>query len=140
MKSYWRLRRQTMENKPQNRKAALLVAVVFLLGIVLGGLVTHLWGERMVRQYNERHHREEVVRRLTRTLDLSAEQQKQLGAILDDTSGKYHALYEKHRPEYEEVRHEARAHIRAILTPEQFPRFEDFVRRVDEERRKEESH
>ena len=117
MKYYWRLHRQTMENKPQNRKAALLVAVVFLLGIVLGGLVTHLWGERMVRQYNERHHREEVVRRLTRTLDLSAEQQKQLGAILDDTSGKYHALYEKHRPEYEEVRHEARASFLILSRP-----------------------
>lgn len=128
-----------MENKPQNRRAALLVAVVFLLGIVLGGLVTHLWGERLMRQYSERHHREEVVRRLTRTLDLTPDQQKQLAAILDDTSGKYHALYEKHRPEYEEVRHEARVHIRAILTPEQLPRFEDFVRRVDEERRNEES-
>jgi Spy/CpxP family protein refolding chaperone len=128
-----------MENKPQNRKAALLLAVVFFLGIILGGLVTHLWGERLLRQYSERHHREEVVRKLTRTLDLTADQQKQLGAILDDTREKYHALYEKHRPEYEEVRHEARVHIRAILTPEQLPRFEDFVRRVDEERRNEES-
>jgi Spy/CpxP family protein refolding chaperone len=129
-----------MENKAQNRKAALLVAVVFFLGMILGGLVTHLWGERILRQYSERHHREEVVQKLTRTLDLTPDQQKQLGAILDDAWGKYHALHEKHRPEYEEVRHEARVHIRAILTPEQLPRFEDFVRRVDEERRNEESH
>lgn len=140
MKSYWRLRRQTMENKPQNGKAALLVAVVFFLGIVLGGLVTHLWGERLLHQYGERHHREEIVRKLTRTLDLTPDQQKQLGAILDDTWVKYHALYEKHRPEYDDVRHQGRAQIRAILTPEQLPRFEDFVRRVDEERRNEESH
>jgi hypothetical protein len=129
-----------MENRAQNRKAAVLVAVVFFLGIALGGLVTHLWGERLVHQYSERHHREEVVRKLTRTLDLTPDQQKQLGAILDDTWGKYHALYEKHRSEYDDVRHQGRAQIRAILSPEQLPRFEDFVRRIDEERRNEESH
>ena len=28
-------------------EAAMLVAVVFLLGILLGGLGTHLWGERV---------------------------------------------------------------------------------------------
>ena len=41
-----------MENSKTRREAALLVFVVFLLGVLLGGLGNHLWGERVWGRQN----------------------------------------------------------------------------------------
>ena len=36
----------------------------------------------------------------------------------------------------DQERHKSRDQMRAILTPEQLPKFEDFLKRLDEERKK----
>ena len=36
----------------------------------------------------------------------------------------------------EQVRQKGRAQVRAILTPEQLPKFEEFLKRMDEERKR----
>jgi len=72
----------------------------------------------------------------TRDLNLNADQQGQIQAILSDMRAKYAALHEKLDPEYEQVRHLGREQIRQILTPEQRPKFEDLLRQIDEDRRK----
>ena len=74
--------------------------------------------------------------RMTRELTLSPDQQKQLGPILDDMQAKFRALHEQIAPQAEQIRQEGRARIRALLTPEQEPKFEDFVRRFDEQKKK----
>ena len=51
-------------------------------------------------------------------------------------SANFKALYEQSAPQTDQVRQQGRAHIRAILTPEQQRKFEEFLRRVDEERKK----
>jgi Spy/CpxP family protein refolding chaperone len=71
----------------------------------------------------------------TRDLNLTPEQQNQIQAILNDTRAKYAQLHEKLDPEYEQVRQQGRQRIRGLLTPEQLPKFEDMLRRMDEERR-----
>ncbi|MGH9814256.1 MAG: hypothetical protein ACRD4T_14080, partial [Candidatus Acidiferrales bacterium] len=71
---------------------------------------------------------------LTNELKLSAEQQQQLGPILDETATSYEAIRERVRPEYDQVRQQSRDRIRAILTPEQKARFEELVQQMDEER------
>ncbi len=40
------------------------------------------------------------------------------------------------RAQSEQVRKQGREQIRAILTPEQRPKFEEFLRKLDEERKK----
>lgn len=125
-----------MDAKPARAKAAVLVGVVFILGILLGGAGIHYWGEPHWPGANRHNH---FVRRLTRELSLTSDQQKQLNVIINDTVARWRALDLQYKPEYEQVRMEARDRIRAILTPEQKPQFEDFVRRLDEERRKREA-
>jgi Spy/CpxP family protein refolding chaperone len=72
----------------------------------------------------------------TRDLNLNADQQSQIQAILNNMRARYAGLHEKLDPEYEQVRQQGREQIRELLTPEQRPKFEDLLRQIDEDRRK----
>jgi len=112
---------------------------VFLLGVLLGGLGSHVWGERVwggPAPVNTRPTRNEVIAQCTHELQLTPDQQKQLVAAIDDTRSRWAALYAPLDPQREQIRQEGRAHIRAILTPEQQVKFDDFMRRIDEQRKK----
>jgi hypothetical protein len=130
-----------MENSKTGREAALLVLVVFLLGVLLGGLGNHLWGERVWGRQNPpgAPTRDQLVNDLTHELQLTAEQQLQLGAIVDDTRAKIHAAYAPADAQREELRQQGRARVRAILTSGQLPKFEAFMQRLDEQRKKDEA-
>jgi len=139
----WRGMEMEMEDqihvKQTSRKAVVLVLVVFVLGILLGALGTYMAGERVWAR-GEGHGggkgRVRLQEQLTRELELNGEQQKQLAAILEQTKKKYEVLYEPVRAQADLVRQQGRENIRAILTPEQRVKFEEFLRRIDEERKK----
>ncbi|MFZ0521048.1 MAG: hypothetical protein WAN14_11590 [Candidatus Acidiferrales bacterium] len=128
-----------MENSKTRSEAAVLVLVVFVLGVLLGGLGNHLWGERVwghAYPPGPPTH-VEIVNNLTHELQLTPEQQRQLSAIVDDTRTKIRAAYAPADAQREQLRQQGRARIRAILTPEQLPKFEAFMARIDEQRKKE---
>jgi hypothetical protein len=77
-----------------------------------------------------------IVEELTRELNLTSEQQLQLTATLAETRGKYQAIYEQYRPQIEQARREGRQKIRTFLTEEQLPKFEAWLQRMDEARKK----
>ncbi len=134
-----------MQSKNARFEAAVLVFVVFVLGILLGGVGSHVWDERVegqvqaqsAAQLNLKPTRDERVNELTQRLQLTPDQQKQVGAVFDDTLSKWKALYAPLDAEHEQIRQQGRANIRAILTPDQQLKFEDFLRQLDEQRRKE---
>jgi Spy/CpxP family protein refolding chaperone len=128
-----------MENNKTRREAALLVMVVFALGILLGGLGTHLWGERVWGHQGAPNSRDEIIARFTHELSLTPEQQASVTAIVDDTRAQWRALYSPLDPKKEEIRQQSRDKIRALLTPEQKTKLEDFFRRLDEQRKKDEA-
>jgi Spy/CpxP family protein refolding chaperone len=130
-----------MENNKTRREAALLVLVVFLLGVLLGGLGNHLWGERVWGRQNlpGSPTRDQFINDLTREVQLTPDQQQQLGVIVDDTRAKIHTAYAPADAQREQLRQQGRARIRAILTPEQLPKFEAFMQRLDEQRKKDEA-
>jgi Spy/CpxP family protein refolding chaperone len=128
-----------MENSKTRGEAAILVLVVFVLGVLLGGLGNHLWGERVWGHAfppGPPSHTQ-IVSELTHELQLTPDQQQQLGVIVDDTKAKIHAAYAPADAQREQLRQQGRARIRAILTPEQLPKFEAFMARIDEQRKKE---
>src|ERR1700722_6973850 len=131
------------DNKARSEAAA-LVFTVFLLGTLLGGVGGHLWDERVLGEQSPpaktERTREQVVNNLTKELQLTADQQKQFGAIIDDTRSRWQALYTPLDATKEQIREEGHAKMRAILTPDQQLKFDDFLRRLDEQRKKDAAH
>ncbi|HTX15632.1 MAG TPA: hypothetical protein VMD77_10085 [Candidatus Baltobacteraceae bacterium] len=128
-----------MATTKARREAAALFFVVFLLGVLLGGVGVHLWGERVLggsAPVNINPTRAQVIAQCTHMLQLTPDQQKQMIAIIDDTRAKWAALYAPLDPQKEQIRLDGRAHIRAILTPDQQVKFDDFMRQIDEQRKK----
>lgn len=121
------------------RKAGIWVGIVFLLGAVLGVAAGYAVAHHEATENQSLTHearRAQKVERLTRELNLTPEQQKQLDAVLADVHEKYKAIHQSTAPQINAVRQAAREQIRSFLTPEQKPKFEDFLRRLDEERKK----
>jgi len=127
-----------MDDNRGSRKAVVLVFVVFLLGIALGALGTYVVTTRVLaaRPQSASRTPANTVAMFTRDLNLNPDQQKQIQAILSDTRARYAALHDKLDPEYEQVRQEGRERVREVLTPDQRPKFEDLLRRMDEDRRR----
>ncbi len=127
------------------REAAVLVFVVFLLGVLVGGVGNHLWGQRVWggRQEVARHpgppSRARIVNDFTRELQLTPDQQGKIGDIIDNTRIQVRALYQPLDAQHEQIRLQARARIRAVLTPEQLPKFDAFMQRIDQQRKKDQA-
>ncbi len=127
-----------MEFNRANRKAIGLLVLVFALGIALGA-VSHMLMDRNVLASKARGQSGSQTRlmgRLKEELNLDDDQQKQISAVLADMQHRYDAIREQMGPQFDQARNEGRDQIRQVLTPEQLPKFEDFLRRVDEEREK----
>jgi len=128
-----------MDANQSNRKAVLLVFVLFVLGVALGSVGTYVVTTRVQAarpQATLARNPGHTMAMFTRDLNLNPDQQNQIQAILNDTRARYAELHQKLDPEYEQVRHEGRERIRQVLTPEQRPKFEDLLRQIDEDRRK----
>jgi len=84
-----------MDNDKKRGEAAVLVVIVFLLGALLGGVGNHVWGERVwgKQTVSAQPTKGQIVSNLTKELQLTPDQQKQLGAIVDDTKTQWRALY-----------------------------------------------
>lgn len=132
---------QTINETPATRKAAIWVVVVFLLGAAAGGMLGY--------GYAHAHHsvsaasapppeperRAQRVEQLTHELALTNDQAKQLDAILLKWHGQVKAIHDQSDAQTEQLRQKGRDEIRAILTPEQRPKFEEFLQKLDAERK-----
>ncbi len=128
-----------MSDMSVTRKAALWVGVVFLLGAALGGMIGYVFAHRVMAappQMTEAAKRAQKVQRLTQELDLSSDQQKQLEVIIASVQAQYKSIHQSTEPQINEARQKGREQVRAILKPEQKPKFEEFLRRIDEERKR----
>jgi len=122
------------------RKAALWVGAVFLLGAMLGGVLGFLFAHRPVNAANaplsEPERRAHRVEQLTHELELTPQQAQQLDSILLQRHTETKAIHDQLDAQMNQVREKGRAQVRTILTPEQLPKFEAFLKRMDEERKR----
>ncbi|HWF38859.1 MAG TPA: hypothetical protein VG322_10095 [Candidatus Acidoferrales bacterium] len=117
-------------------EAAALVAVVFLLGALLGFVGNHLWGERVWGMRDATPPPNHLSVELTQELQLTPDQQKQMNGIIADTQAKWHALYAPLEPQRADIREQSHEQMRKLLTPDQVPKFDAFMRRLDEQRKR----
>jgi Spy/CpxP family protein refolding chaperone len=131
----------TTRESSAKQKAALWVAVVFVLGAALGGVFGYFYGHRSsVSAANpplsEPQRRAQRVEQLTQDLGLTNDQRQQLDSALSQLHAQYKSIHDQSDTQMEQARQKGRDQIRAILTPEQKPKFEEFLRRLDEERKR----
>ena len=126
-----------MQFSPTNRKALALIVLVLILGVALGAVGHSLFDRRVLGARTQaRTDQPRGVNRLTTELNLTPDQQKQLGAILTDMQHGFDGVRRQMDPQFDQIREQGHDQIRQILTPEQRPKFEDFLKRVSEERRR----
>ena len=130
-----------MGESSAKQKAAVWVAAVFVLGAALGGVFGYFYGHRSsVSAANpplsEPQRRAQRVEQLTKELGLTDDQRKQLDSALSQLHAQYKSIHDQSDAQSEQTRQKGRDQIRAILTPEQKPKFEEFLKRLDEERKR----
>jgi Spy/CpxP family protein refolding chaperone len=129
-----------MSETTAKQKAALWVGAVFLLGAALGGVLGYLFAHRPVSASNpplsEPERRARRVAELTKELSLTPQQSQQMDEVLKQIHGEMKALRDQSDSQVEQLRQRGRSQMRAILTPEQVPKFEEFLKRLDEERKR----
>jgi len=134
-----------MNETTAKRRAALWVAVVFVLGTALGAVLGYLYGHRNVviagpPPLSEPERRARRLDQMTHELGLNGDQRQKLDALLLQIHGDFQAIRDKHGAQLdadmEQERQKSRDQIRALLTPEQKPKFEEFLKRLDEERKR----
>lgn len=126
-----------------NRKALALIILVFVLGIALGAVGHSVADRRVLGARTQppaflqpRPNPPRAMARLTNELKLTTDQQKQIADILADMQHRYDAIHDQMNPQFAEIREQGHDQIRQVLTPEQRPKFEDFLNRVAEDRRR----
>lgn len=121
-----------MAGKRPSAKAIGLMIAIFVLGGVVGGL-----GAIVVHHMGRTPRRERIIDRLSHELNLSAKQQAQVETILANGHKQFVAVYQQSqdqaRSQYDAIRHDIHARIRAILTPAQQTKFDAFLKRLDAE-------
>ena len=131
-----------MTESSTTRKAALWVGLVFLLGVALGGLGGYAFAHQKYTVTNAGAPPSDAVRRaqkvqeLTSLANLTPEQGQQVDAIIADIQIQMKSIRKTLEPQFDQARQKGRERIRAILTEEQKPKFEQFIRKMDEERRR----
>ncbi|HWR58550.1 MAG TPA: periplasmic heavy metal sensor [Thermodesulfovibrionales bacterium] len=117
------------------------VILVFLLGAVAGGLVTHTVGHKKMEngfRDEPKKMKEFIVGRLSRELHLDPEQREQLRSIVRETHIEIRNVRRQFRPQIEEVLARSQDRVRSILRPDQRERYEKIIseqkkRRLDRE-------
>jgi Spy/CpxP family protein refolding chaperone len=138
-----------MNESTAKRRAALWVAVVFVLGVAFGGVFGYFYGHRSVvmaggivppPQLSEPERRARRLDQMTHELNLTDSQRQQIDTLLLQIHGEFQSIREKNaaqlETEMDQERHKSREQIRAVLTPEQMPKFEEFLKKLDEERKR----
>ena len=129
-----------MSEMSATRKAGLWVGVVFLLGGALGGLIGYSYEHHLVSAAStplpEPERRAHRLEELTRALGLTSAQSQQIDAILLQRHTEVKSIHDQTDAQIDQVRQKGREQIRAILTPEQKPKFEEFLKNLDQQRRR----
>jgi Spy/CpxP family protein refolding chaperone len=128
-------------NPDIRKKAAIWLALVFILGTATGGVFGYSMARRSYAAVktvmpSEAERRAKKLAEMTQTIGLTAEQQQKVDGIIRNAQTDIRAIHDKNDAEVDVVRMKARAQMREFLTPEQMPKFEQYMRRLDEERKK----
>jgi hypothetical protein len=128
-------------NPDIRKKAAIWLALVFVLGTATGGVFGYSLARRSYAATktvmpSEAERRAKKLAEMTQAIGLTPEQAQKAEGIIKGAQTEIRGIHEKNDAEVDVVRVRTRQEMRAFLTPDQLPKFEQFVQRLDEERKK----
>ena len=130
-------------NPEIQRKARLWLALVFVLGVGVGGVFGYGFAHRRHASTNrpplslsEPERRTKRVAEMTQEIGLTAEQAQKVDAIIRAAHDEMKAIHDKSDKDVDAIRDKARSQIREFLTAEQKPKFGAMIQRNDAERKK----
>jgi len=115
--------------KRWNPPIALYLFLVFISGAVVGALGYRTYkppsASSNARVSPEEFRRQYLLEIKTR-VNLTDDQLQKVNTILDETRSRFHDARDKHNQIVKQIGEEQRAKMRAILSPEQLPKAEQF--------------
>ncbi len=134
-------------NPDTRQKAGLWLAVVFALGLAIGAVFGYNFAHKSfaagrpptTASLSEPERRAARIAELTRELQLTPEQSQKVDTVLHQAHDEMRTIREKSDADMDAVKQKARSEMRTFLTPEQLPKYEAFVKKVDEERKKQQA-
>ena len=128
-------------NPDIRKKAAIWLALVFVLGTATGGVFGYSLARRSYAATktvmpSEAEHRAKKIAEMTQTIGLTAEQAQKADGLIKNAQSEIREIHNKNDAEVDVVRMRTRAQMREFLTAEQMPKFEQYMQRLDEERKK----
>lgn len=128
-------------NPDIRKKAAIWLAVVFIIGTATGGVFGYSLARRSYAATktvvpSEAERRAKKLGEMTREIGLTADQAQKADGVIKEAQTEIRGIRDKSEADVDVVRMRTRDEMRAFLTEEQKPKFEAYVRRMDEERKK----
>jgi esterase/lipase len=128
-------------NPDIRKKAAIWLVLVFVLGTATGGVFGYSLARRSYAAtktvvLSEAERRAKKLTEMTEAIGLTAEQAQRADGIIKNAQAEIREIHNKSDAEVDVVRMTTRDEMRTFLTAEQKPKFEQFVQRMDEERKK----
>jgi hypothetical protein len=123
-------------------KAFMLIAVVFLLGAIVGGsLGTTIVSRKFASppEISWRQKRNMILEKFRSRLELTPEQSEKVQAILEQTHQQVRTLEQSIKPQSVEIRTQMRGRVRELLGEDQKTKFEVMTREYDQRKAREES-
>jgi Spy/CpxP family protein refolding chaperone len=128
------------------RKAGLWLAVVFVLGAAIGVVFEYSLAHKTLAAPfatappPEAERRAKRVAEMTKELQLTPDQATSIDGIIHKAHDEMKGIHEKADSDLDAVRLKARDEMRQLLTPEQKPKFEVMVQKMDQERKKQQAN
>ncbi|HMG33072.1 MAG TPA: hypothetical protein VKM94_03965 [Blastocatellia bacterium] len=131
-------------NTKRKSRARVIVLAVFAIGFAAGALSMNLY-QRMTSaksDLDERPRPQEIIlRKMDQRLRLTRQQEDSIKSILDDTFNQYaeerkklEPYFKQAEPRFNEIRQKSRDRMRAELTDDQLPKFEELLKEEDKRR------
>lgn len=107
--------------------AVLLALLLFCCGVAAGVLAERYYSVTKVSAKGPEGSRQHYVSEMTSRLKLTPTQVRELETIADETKAKYKAVRDSYHPEMLKIKQDHINRVKAILTPEQVPAYEQLV-------------
>ncbi len=130
-----------MINPQTKRQARLWLALVFLLGAGIGTAFGYAFAHRSYAstttpQLSEPERRAKRVADMTQSIGLNQEQSQKFDAIILNAHQEMKKVHDQSEADIDAIREKARSQMKEFLAPEQKVKFDEFVKKLDEERKR----